>query len=186
MKQITLSIIMILAVAMMATAQKYYTKTGEITFTSKAPLEKIEAENNTATCVIDAATGKMQMAVLIKAFKFEKALMQEHFNENYMESSKYPKAKFSGQIKNISAVDFDKDGTYEISVAGKLTIHGVTKSIAEKGKIIIKNGKIQAKCAFTVALADYNIKIPKVVKDNIAKTVSIDIDLDLKALKKKS
>lgn len=184
MKKIALSIIFIFAVVAMSNAQKYFTKTGQVTFTSDAPLEKIEAKNNTATCVIDAATGNMQMALLIKSFKFEKALMQEHFNENYMESSKYPKATFKGKITNISDVNFKKDGTYKVKVSGNLTMHGVTKAIETDGEIIVKGKSITAKATFKVAVADYKIEIPKVVREKIAKEVEIDVNLKLAELKK--
>lgn len=182
MKKIALSIIFIFAVVAMSNAQKYFTKTGDITFVSNAPVEKIEAENNAATCVLDTETGNMQMAVLIKAFKFEKALMQEHFNENYMESSKYPKATFKGNITNISDVNFKKDGTYNVKVTGKLTMHGVTQSVETDGKIIVKGKNIIAQSTFKVAVADYKIEIPNVVKDKIAKEVEIDVNLKLAEL----
>lgn len=159
-------------------AQKYFTRTGAITFTSEAPLEKIEASNQKATSVLDVATGKMEFAVLIKAFQFEKALMQEHFNENYMESDKYPKAIFKGAITDISQVDFAKDGTYPVKVQGRLTIHGETKEVASDGSITIENGQISGKSTFEVAVADFKIEIPKVVRDNIAKTVVITVNVD--------
>ncbi len=167
-------------------AQKHFTRTGKITFSSEAPLEKIEASNQKATSIIDIATGKMEFAVLIKAFQFEKALMQEHFNENYMESDKYPKAIFKGTIADISAVDFSKDGNYPVKVKGKLTIHGETNEVEAEGTINVKDGKISAISTFEVAVADYKIKIPSVVKDNIAKTVQISVDMNYELFKKKN
>ncbi|PHN07954.1 YceI family protein [Flavilitoribacter nigricans] len=164
-------------------SQKYFTRAGKVTFTSEAPLEKIEAANEKATSVLDAASGKMEFAVLIKAFQFEKALMQEHFNENYMESSTFPKAVFKGQIVNPSAVDFSKDGIYEVKVAGDMTIHGVTKTIEVPGKIRIERGEISASSVFELTVADFNIKIPAVVRENIAKTVAVSIDLNYELLK---
>jgi hypothetical protein len=163
--------------------QKYFTREGKVIFSSEAPLEKIEAENEKATSVLDPASGRMEFAILIKAFQFEKALMQEHFNENYMESSTYPKAVFKGQIKNKDAVDWSADGTYEVQVAGDITIHGVTKTIEAPGTITIKDGDISAVSDFELTVADFNIKIPAVVKDNIAKTVSVTIAVDYKPLK---
>lgn len=184
MKKVALSIVMIFAMIAMVNAQKYYTKTGDVNFTSEAPLEKIEAKNNAATCVLDSKTGNMEMAILIKAFKFEKALMQEHFNENYMESSKFPKATFKGKITNIEAVNFKKDGVYKVNVEGDLTIHGETKAVKTTGTITVKGGEITAKSSFKVTLEDYKIAIPNMVKDKIAKEVAIDVDLDLEELKK--
>jgi hypothetical protein len=167
-------------------AQKYFTRSGTITFTSEAPLEKIEAVNQKATSIMDIASGKMEFAVLIKAFQFEKALMQEHFNENYLESDKYPKAIFKGQIDNISSVDFSKDGTYPVKVSGDLTIHGVTKPVQSTGTLSIKDGKINGASTFEVAVADYEIKIPNIVKDNIAKTVEIIVAVDYELFEKNS
>lgn len=158
-------------------AQKYFTREGKISFYSEAPLEKIEAHNHQATSVMDAETGQMEFAVLIKAFQFEKALMQEHFNENYMESSKYPKAIFKGKIANMNEVNLGTDGTYPVTVKGDLTIHGETNPVEAKGEVIVKNGVISANSTFEVAVADYKIEIPKVVRDNIAKIVEIRVDI---------
>lgn len=167
-------------------AQKYFTRTGNIIFSSEAPMEKIEASNQKATSVLDASSGKMEFAVLIKAFQFEKALMQEHFNENYMESDKFPKALFKGAIANMSKVDLATDGSYAVKVKGDLTIHGETKEVETDGTIVVKDGKISATSTFDIAVADYKIEIPKVVRDNIAKIVTIDVKIDYELFKKKS
>ncbi len=167
-------------------AQKHFTRTGKITFSSEAPLEKIEASNQKATSIIDLETGKMEFAVLIKAFQFEKALMQEHFNENYMESDKFPKAIFKGAIADLTKIDFSKDGDYPTKVKGKLTIHGESNEIEVDGTINIKDGKISASSNFEVAVADYKIKVPAVVKDNIAKTVQISVNMNYELFKKKN
>jgi len=173
-----LIIIVLLLSAQLAFGQKYYSKTGKISFYSDAPLEKIEATNTTASTVLDGSTGNIEWAVLIQGFKFEKALMQEHFNENYMESATYPKAKFKGKIDNISSVDFKKDGDYNVDVSGQMEIHGVTKPVSAKGVITVKGGNISAKSKFSVAVADYGIVIPKVVAENIAKNVEIHVQAD--------
>lgn len=178
---IILSLLFISGQALLA--QKYFTREGKITFTSEAPLEKIEAKNEKATSVIDIASGKMEFAVLIKAFQFEKALMQEHFNENYMESSTYPKATFKGKIKDTAAVDFSSDGTYDVVVTGNITIHGVTRDIEAPGTIAIENGDISASSTFELTVADFDIKIPAVVRENIAKTVTVMVDLNYELLK---
>ena len=167
-------------------AQKYFTREGKVSFFSEAPVEKIEAHNSKATAVVDAEAGKIEFAVLIKAFQFEKALMQEHFNENYMESSKYPKAVFKGDVVNMDKVDLGKDGEYPVEVKGSMTIHGVTNEIEAPGKFIVKDGNITAASSFTVEVADYKIEIPAVVRDNIAREVRIDIEAALQELKKGS
>ncbi len=175
--KLILSTIFVFAIAIQMQAQKYYSKTGDISFSSTTPMEDIEAESHTASTVFDLESGKIQWAVLIKSFEFEKALMQEHFNENYMESSKFPKAKFKGKITNITVVDFTKDGTYDVVVEGKLTIHGVSQEVKTKGTITLEGGQVSATSKFDVAVADYGIEIPSVVKENIAKMVSIHVDI---------
>lgn len=176
-------LLVLTSVGQIAFGQKYFTKNGKISFFSEAPLEKIEAHNTSATAVFDASTGKMEFAVLIKAFQFEKALMQEHFNENYMESGKYPKSTFKGKFSDASAVNWDKPGTYPVKVTGDLTIHGVTNQVTADGSIVIgSDKKIKATSQFEVAVADYKIEIPSVVRDNIAKNVTIDVNLDLQLL----
>lgn len=177
-----LIVIVLLLSSQWAVGQKYFSKTGKISFHSDAPLEKIEAHNSTASTVLDATTGNIEWAVLIQGFKFDKALMQEHFNENYMESTTYPKAKFKGKIENISSVNFKKDGDYNVNVSGQLEIHGVTKPVSTTGVISVKGGALSAKSKFSVALADYEIEIPKVVADNIAKNVDINVQADYQAM----
>ena len=167
-------------------AQKYFTRTGNIVFSSEAPMEKIEASNQKATSVLDAKSGKMEFAVLIKAFQFEKALMQEHFNENYMESDKFPKALFKGAIVDMSKIDLSTDGSYAVKVKGDLTIHGETKEVETDGTIVVKDEKISATSTFEIEVADYKIEIPKVVRENIAKIVTIDVKIDYELFKKKS
>jgi len=163
-------------------AQKYFSKSGNVSFYSEAPMEKIEAQNASASTAIDASTGAMEWAVLIQGFKFEKSLMQEHFNENYMESATYPKAKFKGKIDNIKDVNFKKDGTYEVTASGQMEIHGVTQPITSKGVIIVKDGVVTSKSKFSVLVADYDIEIPKLVADNISKSVDITVEANYQLL----
>ena len=186
MKKVILSLVFLSIGMTSLFAQKYFTREGNISFSSTAALENIEATNNTATAVMDIESGRMEFAVLIKAFHFEKALMQEHFNENYMESSKFPKATFKGNIVDMSAVDFTKDGSYDVSVKGDLTIHGVTKEVTVPGQITVANGAISAKSTFEVLVADYGIEIPAVVRDNIAKIIQIAVAINYEEFKKGS
>jgi polyisoprenoid-binding protein YceI len=163
-----------------ASAQKYLTKTGNIKFFSETPMEKIEANNNQVNAAMDSQTGDLVFKVLIMSFQFEKALMQEHFNENYMESEKYPNAIFKGKITNLSSIDFKKEGTYEATIEGDLTIHNVTNKISEKGTITIKPGeKIGGYSKFNIKPADYDIKIPGAVIKNIAEFIEVTVDIEL-------
>lgn len=164
-------------------AQKYFTKTAHISFYSDTPLEKIEGHNKSSNCVMDLATGKLEFAALIKGFQFEKALLQEHFNENYMESNKFPKATFKGAILNYTKIDPAKSAKYPVKVSGDLTIHGVTKKVTTDAILNVVNGKIDADATFNVLVADYGITIPSLVKDQIAKTVKVKVDATLEAFK---
>lgn len=120
-----LFIISFLLLSVAAFSQKYFTKNGTVSFQAGTALEDIDATNKSAASVLDAATGQIEFAVLIKGFEFRRALMQEHFNENYMESNKYPKAVFKGKITNLQSISFQKPGSYPAAVSGVLEIHGV-------------------------------------------------------------
>ena len=167
-----------------AVSQKYFTKTGHISFYSDTPLEKIEAHNKSSNCVLDLPTGKLEFGVLIKGFQFKKALMQEHFNENYLESSKFPKATFKGQIDNYTPIEVKKNGKISVKVSGDLTLHGVTKKINTDAVLNVVNGKIDADATFNVLLADFNITVPSLVKQQISKSVKVIVDVTLEALNK--
>lgn len=177
MKKVLAIVVIVMMSSSLTFAQKYFTKNGNVTFFSKAPLEDIKAVNKKAVCVIDAGTGAMEFAVLMKAFEFEKALMQEHFNENYVESDTYPKGTFKGKITNVSSVNFTTDGSYPVTIAGKMTIHGITKDVTAKGSIVVAGGKINGISEFTLLVADYDIEIPSVVKDKISKSIKITVNV---------
>jgi hypothetical protein len=154
----------------------YMTRNGQISFFSKTSMENIDAVNNEVTSMLNLGTGEIVYAVLVKSFRFEKALMEEHFNENYMESDKFPKSMFSGKIQNIEKLDVKKDGTYPITVEGDLTVHGIKQKIVVPGKLTIAGGKVTAVSTFTIKLADYKIEIPSLVADKIAETIEIKVD----------
>jgi len=159
---------------------RYATRNGSIAFSSETSMENIAAANHKVTSVLDAATGALQFDVLIKAFEFEKALMQEHFNENYMESNTFPKASFKGKMTGVTAEQLTKPGTYEVVVEGDLTIHGVTKPMKTKGKVTVDQaGAISATSDFGVKPEDHDITIPGVVRDKIAKEIQVKVRLDL-------
>jgi polyisoprenoid-binding protein YceI len=128
---------------------------------------------------LDMATGGFVFKVLLKSFEFEKALMQEHFNENYVESDKYPNATFVGKVTNIKDINLGKEGIYEATVEGKLTLHGITKDMKEKGTFEVKQEKLIGRARFNLVLADYKITIPGTVGNNISKTIEITVDVNL-------
>lgn len=157
-------------------AQKYMTRTGKVSFYSPTPLEKIEAFNNETSSALDATSGAFVFQVPIKSFKFDRALMQEHFNENYMESDKYPKAEYKGKITDVSNVNFSKDGTYNVTSEGKMTIHGVTKDVKIPGTVVVKGNTVTINSKFFVIPQDYNIEIPKLVEGKIAKQIEVTVN----------
>ncbi|HYD20327.1 MAG TPA: YceI family protein [Flavipsychrobacter sp.] len=161
-------------------AQKYMTRTGKVSFFSGTPIENIEAFNNEASSVMDAQSGSVVYQVPVKSFKFENGKMQEHFNENYMESDKYPRAEFKGKITDVSKVNFSKDGTYNVTTSGKMTIHGVTKDVSIPGTITVKGSEATMNSKFRVKTADYGIKIPSVVEGKIAKEIEVTVNSVLK------
>jgi len=161
-------------------AQKYMTKNGNIMFYSETPMETIKAVNDQVNAALNTQTGDIVFNVLIQSFQFPKALMQEHFNENYMESDKFPNSTFKGRITNLSAIDFSKEGTYDAVIEGDMTIHGVTNQISEKGIFTVETGeKIHGTSKFLVKVADYKIKIPGTVINNIAESIEVTVNIEL-------
>jgi polyisoprenoid-binding protein YceI len=135
--------------------------------------------------VLDTSTGEMVFQALIKSFHFDRALMEEHFNENYMESDKIPKSVFKGKITNLSSVDFSKTGTYDVTVEGDLTIHDVTNKVSIKGTIEVVSGGINANSKFKIVPEDYKITIPGVVRDKIDKTLEVTVTMKYAPLESK-
>jgi hypothetical protein len=168
-----------------ANAQKYMTKTGFIGFFGHTPMEDIKGDNNQANSILDISTGELVFQVLIKSFHFDRALMEEHFNENYMDSDKIPKSSFRGKITNLTSVDFKKIGTYDVTVEGDLTIHDVTNKISAKGTVEVISGGINANSKFNIVPEDYKINIPGVVRDKIAKTLEVSVAMKYTPLQTK-
>lgn len=157
-------------------AQPIFTAvSSDVYFFSAAPLENIEATNKDAKSLLNTGTKEVAVIIGIRQFKFEKPLMEEHFNENYMESDKYKTADFKGKINE--QIDFTKDGEYDVTVTGNLTIHGVTQERTIPGKITINGNSIKVNSKFPVALKDHNIKIPKAVIKNIAESVDVTVNI---------
>jgi polyisoprenoid-binding protein YceI len=158
---------------------RFYTKKAKVSFDATTPdsPEKIRGLNESAVSVIDATSGAMQFSISMTGFVFEKALMGEHFNENYVESAKFPKAEFKGNVVNMKSVDIAKNGTYPVDVKGNLTIHGVTKEVDAKGTLSVMDGAIVAgKSEFKILLSDYKIEVPGLVADKVSKDARIKID----------
>ena len=156
----------------------YFTQSGRISFFSSTPVEDIQAENTKVNSVLNIETGALSFRVPIRNFEFPNKLMQEHFNENYLETHKYPTSDFKGRIMDFKSINLKTPGTYHVSVTGELTLHGVTRTVTERGTLTVRpDGQIVAQAKFPVLLKDYKIKIPKLVVANIAEEVEVKADL---------
>jgi len=162
-----------------AHSQKYTSEKSFVSFYSHALLEDIKAENKKASSIFNTETGDIAFVITMKDFKFAKALMQEHFNEKYVESEKFPKATFQGKVTDFKP---GVDGTQQVNAHGKLTIHGVTRDITVPGTIDVQGKKLQVKSKFNVKVADYDITIPEIVFQKIAEEVEVTVDFSYKPM----
>lgn len=158
--------------------QTYTSRNAEFTFFSQAPLENIKAESNQGVSALNTNTGEIYFKVKIRSFQFKKGLMQEHFNEKFMESDKYPDAEFKGKINEV--LDYKKAGVYPVTVTGDLNIHNVSKEYTAKATLEIKDGLILGQSVFNVRVADHKIKIPRLVFKNIAEVVEVTVSVEYK------
>jgi hypothetical protein len=153
--------------------EKFATKNGKIDFFSTTMLEDIEAKNKKAVAELNAKTGALHFIVLMKGFEFEHSLMQEHFNEDYVESDKFPLAEFKGVIVNNSSINYAQSGSYQAKVKGRLTLHGVTKDIEAAGTIQVYPGYLTALSSFYILLSDYGIKLSSLASTMISNKIKI-------------
>ena len=173
-------IIIISFLTVNAFSQKMITRSGEIKFEASVPaLEEIAATNTTVSCILDKNTGDIAVLALVKAFRFKIPLMEEHFNENYIESDKYPKATFKGKIEDFDVTKISTTSK-DYTIKGKLELHGKSKDITSTAKIKKVGTDIEVKTTFSVNVSDFDIEIPSVVSKKVAKKVSIDCNFLLK------
>lgn len=160
----------------------YSCRSPKLSFFSSAPMEDISAVSERGVSAINIKTKAIYFKVPMNTFQFKKALMQEHFNENYIESEKFPFAEYKGKF--VEDVDFTKNGTYPVTVEGTLNLHGVEKSYKGKGTITVQNGKFNVNSKFNVSVADHKIKIPSLVVKNIAEVVEVTVNADYQPVTK--
>jgi len=153
--------------------QVYFSRTAFVGFYSTTPLEEIKGENNQVLVAVDLSKKTIAFTALLKGFIFPKELMQEHFNENYVESDRYPKTSFSGGF--TGDVDPSREGRYPIMVKGQLTLHNIVREIVTPAVIEVKGGQIIATTKFLVTPEDFHIEIPGIVRNKIAKEVTVDV-----------
>ena len=173
MKQLIIVVGMTLT-AGLSYGQQYFSRNGVVGFHASTPLEDIKAENNQVYVVIDVGKRQLAFSSLLKGFIFPKELMQEHFNENYVESDKFPKATFTGSF--TGDVDIRKEGSYAVLVKGNLSLHNVVKMVEVPATLEVKGGKLVAMTQFVVKPEDFQITIPSVVRNKIAKEVTINVN----------
>ena len=159
-----------------AQSQTYVTRNGYVGFFSKTPLEDIRAENQQAYAVIDTDKKNLAFALLVKGFLFTKELMQHHFNEEYIESDKYPKASFAGSY--TGDVNVMQNGVYPVTVKGQVTLHGVTQTIEVPATIEVQNGKLIGKANFKLKPSDFDIQIPSLVREKIAPYMDVRVSVE--------
>jgi len=155
-------------------SQKYILNRGTITFFSEATLEDIKADNEKVSSIFNVSTSEIAFSIPNSEFQFEKKLMQQHFNEKYMETDKYPRSTFSGKLLGFTITT---PGEQLVKAVGKLTIHGVTKEVEVPGAVEVKSDGISMKAMFIVKLADHKIKIPQIMWQNIAEQVEVTVNL---------
>jgi len=174
MNKLILLFVFVLTFGIAGAQSRFFTKDAKINFNSSTPLEDIIAESNQATTFIDIEKNEIAFSVLTTSFKFRRALMEEHFNENYMESAKFPKAKFTGKI--ITPIDWKSEKMLVVEIKGQLTMHGATKDLTIKAQITPGKNKVIATSELKVTPEDFKIAIPSAVRDKIAKEVTIKIE----------
>lgn len=157
---------------------KYISRNGKVQFNASTPLETIRPVNNHVSCILDTENGNIAFQLKMISFKFEKSLMEEHFNEKYVESEKFPKSTFIGKILDWDKIDWDKEDQ-NVQATGTLTIHGVDKEIQVPGIIRILQNDIELVSEFNVNISDFDIKIPKLVRNKISEQVEIYVDINL-------
>jgi YceI-like domain len=175
MKKSSLTLLLALVSFCYISAQKLGTKDAVVSFDASSSLEAIKANNKSGQLVLNTQTGEVAARVLIKNFIFKQALMQQHFNENYMESTKFPNATLTGKVADLSKINFAKDGTYNSKIKGQLEMHGVKKDVEVPVAFTVKGGVVSVNANFTVLCADYGIAIPSVVADKVAKEAKISV-----------
>lgn len=158
-------------IAITCYGQLYMTKTGQTSFFSETPLENIAAVNKQVLVILNSANGEIAIKMQQRGFHFPNKLMEEHFNENYMETEKYPAAVFTGKI--MEPVDYSKDGTYPVHADGVLDMHGIKQNRSLKGQMLISGGQITLTSDFEVKLADHKIEVPTLVITKIAEAIAV-------------
>jgi hypothetical protein len=170
---------LLLAVTIAFGQSKYMTKSGSMSFEASQPsFEPIEATHSAVSALLNADTGELAVLALVRGFRFPLALMEEHFNENYIESHQYPKTSFKGSILNFDSNALSNQPR-TVQLTGELSMHGVTKLISVSATITKSDEQITLKSSFSVKTSDFGIKIPSLVRKQIDENVQVEVSLPL-------
>lgn len=182
-KILSVLFVVVIAATKISIGQTVFLATGgTVSFFSETPAENIDAITTSMTSVLNTGTGDIAFTVPMRTFKFKKSLMEEHFNEKYVESEKYPKAAFKAKVNE--KIDWTKNGVYNVTATGTFDLHGVTKEVTEKGKLTINDNKILLECNFKVSLKDYKIEVPSIVSSVIADLIDVKMSCTYQPYKK--
>ena len=184
MKKLAFILISIALFSNSSKGQKYITKEGIIEIFSQTSLFTIEAKNQKVASILNSENGEIVSSTLVRSFKFKEALVEEHFNENYMESHEFPKSVFKGKITNFSNVDLKKNGTYNITIEGALTMHGETHPLKTEGKLIVNGDNIKANTEFLISLEKYKIEVEENYKDRIKDEIKLIVHFNYSKMNK--
>lgn len=180
LKNIFVYLIVFLALQAAVGQERYKTSEGVVSFDASSPLEDIKAVNSKVNAILDSSTGEMAVVLLIKDFQFRRKLMQEHFNENYLHSDTYPKAIFTGTLKDFSLDELSaQNRAFELT--GEISIHGVTRPFSSQIELRKSDEGISGSLKFVIRSEDHNIKVPRVVFKKVAEEVNVAAEFSLSA-----
>lgn len=162
-----------------AQAQVFTGKVIDVEFYSHTPVEDIKAKTPVMTSVIDFGTNSFAFKIPVKTFDFPNDLMEEHFNENYMESAKYPNSTFTGKMTSKDKIDVTKNGTYQVVAEGTLEMHGVKQQRSIPATVTVKDGKVKVEAKFNVHLSDHKIEVPSIVVSKLSEDIAVTVNVTL-------
>ena len=178
-RQILTYVILIFSALSLIGQTRYRTTSGEINFNASTPLEDIDATNEEVNAILELETGKFATVMLIQDFQFRRKLMQEHFNENYMETDQFPKAFFTGTIKDLDITDSSEENQNK-QIAGEITIHGVKRPLKTMGNIQRGKHSVVIRAEFVIRPEEHGIEVPSIVFQKIAREVDVKVKLILR------
>ncbi len=158
-------------------AQDFSTDSGFVSFYGMSPFENIRGDNHGVEATLNTKTGGLEFHAMIKSFHFQNETIEKDFNEEFMESDKYPESDFVGRILNLADIDFNKPGEYQVLVGGKLRIHNVTRRVSHPGVLRVTEDELIAKSQFILKPEDFKIRLPKMFGVKVASEINVSVDI---------